>query len=196
MHLAQIPDTRREPGDDDRRLVSDVLRRDRKATAEFVSRCADCVYPIVHRRLAPRVEAVKDLMQDILLSAWQGLSEFRGEAGLRAWFLGIASHKVEDYYRRRIRAAEIQEDDTSASEPEITPEFEAHLDDVARQKKIHKTLGCLPEAYALALLWRYRDEKSIREMADLTGKTEKAMERLLARARENFKKRWSDDQSR
>jgi hypothetical protein len=29
-------------------------------------------------------------------------------------------------------------------------------------------------------------------MAELTGKTEKAMERLLARARESFRKRWSD----
>jgi DNA-directed RNA polymerase specialized sigma24 family protein len=50
----------------------------------------------------------------------------------------------------------------------------------------------LPEAYTLALIWQYRDEKSIREMAQLTGKTEKAMERLLARARENFRRRWSD----
>jgi DNA-directed RNA polymerase specialized sigma24 family protein len=44
----------------------------------------------------------------------------------------------------------------------------------------------------LALIWQYRDEKSIREMAQLTGKTEKAMERLLSRARESFKRRWND----
>jgi hypothetical protein len=29
-------------------------------------------------------------------------------------------------------------------------------------------------------------------MAQLTGKTEKAIERLLARARESFKKRWTN----
>jgi len=46
----------------------------------------------------------------------------------------------------------------------------------------------------LALLWRYRDGRSIREMADFTGKTEKAMERLLARAREHFRRRWNDAQ--
>jgi len=30
-------------------------------------------------------------------------------------------------------------------------------------------------------------------MAELTGKTEKAIERLLARARESFRRRWNHD---
>ena len=52
------------------------------------------------------------------------------------------------------------------------------------------------EVQAGGLVWRYRDEKSLREMAELCGKTEKAMERLLARARENFRRRWNDAGSR
>lgn len=132
-------------------------------------------------------------MQEILLAAWQHLPEFRGDAGLQSWFLGIARHKVEDYYRKRIREAEKQEDESLSDEPALTPDFELHLDDQARRQRVEITLGRLPEAYALALLWRYRDEKSVREMAELTGKTEKAVERLLARARGNFKKRWNDD---
>jgi RNA polymerase sigma-70 factor (ECF subfamily) len=194
MHLTQIPEIR-DPAEDDRRLVSEVLRRDRKATAEFVARCADSVYSFVRRRLAPRTEAFEDVMQEILLAAWQGLHDFRAEAGLRAWFLGIARHKVEDYYRKRIRQTEIQDNEQSSADPPLTPEFEERLDGEAQQGRVQRTLSRLPEPYALALLWRYRDEKSIREMAELTGKTEKSMERLLARARENFKKRWNDDQS-
>lgn len=192
MGLVQLAGTGNLPGDDDRRLVSEVLRRDRKATAEFVSRCADCVYPFVHRRLVPRTEAVEDLMQEIVFAAWQHLPDFRGDAGLRSWFLGIARHKVDDYYRKRIRQAETQEDESS-EEPALNPDFEMHVDDQGRRQRIDATLSRLPEAYALALLWRYRDEKSVREIAELTGKTEKAVERLLARARENFKKRWNDD---
>jgi DNA-directed RNA polymerase specialized sigma24 family protein len=72
--------------------------------------------------------------------------------------------------------------------------IEEQIDLAAEQKKVQKTLSLLPESYGLALLWRYRDNKSIREMAQLTGKTEKAMERLLARARENFRRRWKDVQ--
>ncbi|SRR5579884_1110380 len=193
MGLAQLPETGDIPRDDDRRLASDVLRRDRKATAEFVSRCANSVYPFVHRRLVPRTEAIDDLMQEILLAAWQHLPEFRGDAGLHSWFLGIARHKVDDYYRKRIRKMEIQEDESSTDAPALRPDFDLHLDAEARQQQVDTTLRRLPEGYALALLWRYRDEKSIHEIAESTGKTEKAVERLLARARETFKKRWNDD---
>jgi RNA polymerase sigma-70 factor, ECF subfamily len=180
------------PQDEDRRLVAEVLRKDRKATADFVDRCADYVYPFVHCRLAPRAEAVEDLMQEILLAAWQNLAKFRGDATLRSWVLGIARHKVEDYYRKRIREAETEENEDSASELAVTPFFDEQLDAAIQQNRVQKTIGLLPEPYALVLLWRYRDDKSIREMAELTGKTEKAIERVLARARWNFKKRWDD----
>src|SRR5260370_32888057 len=72
------------------------------------------------------------------------------------------------------------------------PMLEHQLDSAIQQARIQATLALLPEAYGLALLWRYRDGKSAREMAQLTGKTEKAIERLLARARENFRRRGND----
>jgi len=133
-------------------------------------------------------------MQEILLAAWQSLPNFRGDAGLRAWILGIARHKVEDYYRKSIREAASLADGAIATKPGVTPPLEEQLDKEAEQARIRRALARLPEAYALALIWRYREEKSVREIAELTGKTDKAVERLLARARESFKRRWNDDQ--
>jgi len=175
-------------------LVSAVLRKDRKATAEFVSLCSDWIYPFVRFRLLPRTDVVEDLIQEVLISAWRNLPNFRGDAGLRAWVLGIARHKVEDYYRKRIREAELEDENTVTSEPAIGSQIQDRLDAAADHERVHRTLAQLPEAYGLALIWRYRDGKSLREMAELTGKTEKAMERLLARARESFRRRWNDDQ--
>jgi DNA-directed RNA polymerase specialized sigma24 family protein len=55
-------------------------------------------------------------------------------------------------------------------------------------------LASLPEQYRLALIWRYWERASAREMAHKTGKTEKAIERLLARARAEFRGRWNHGQ--
>src|SRR6266496_4455460 len=176
---------------DEHRLVAEVLAKDRKATADFVGRCSDWVYSFVRYRLTPRTEMVEDLMQETLLAAWHSLPNFRGDDSLRSWVLGIARHKVEEYYRRSIRETEAPEEN-SAAELTETPMLEQQLDSAMRQERVHATLALLPEAYGLALLWRYRDGKSAREMAELTGKTEKAIERLLARAREDFRRRWSD----
>ena len=179
--------------DRQRRLISSVLQKDRKATAEFVSLCADIAYPFVRRRLMPRTELVEDLMQEILVAAWKNLSNFRGDAELRSWILGIARHKVEDYYRKKIRETDGKAEESEIAEVATVLEIEARLDSQSQHAKVQKVLADLPEAYGVALLWRYRDDRSLREMAELTGKTEKAIERLLARARESFKRRWNHD---
>jgi RNA polymerase sigma-70 factor (ECF subfamily) len=178
-----------ELGDQD--LVEQVLRKDRKATAEFVARCADHVYGYVRRRLLPRADLVDDLVQEIFLAAWEKLETFRGESSLRSWLLGIAQHKVEDHYRKRLRELHTGEaDECSFAES-------ADSSDLAQALAIHQTgqrtrqiLEQLPELYSVVLLWRYWENRSLREIALQTGKTEKAIERLLARARTQFKKRW------
>jgi len=176
----------------DLELVSGVLRKDRKATAEFVARHADCLYAYVRGRLMPRTEAADDLVQEVFLAAWQGLSHFRGEASLRQWLMGIARHKIEDYYRKRLRQADWPEsEDEPAHEPSILPVFEEELDRMLAGEKVRRIIATLPETYGLALLWRYLEDRSVREMAQLTGKTEKAVERLLARARDAFRRSWN-----
>jgi RNA polymerase sigma-70 factor (ECF subfamily) len=178
---------------DDIRLVSQVLSKDRKATAEFVERYTDCVYSYVRRRLMPQADAVEDLVQEVFLAAWHSLENFRGESGLRYWLLGIARHKIEDYYRKRLREPEVpNEIDEDPLEQAVIPAFEAQLDYRSNLEKTHRVLATLPEIYGLVLLWRYLEQRSAREMAQLTGRTEKAIERLLARARDRFRKEWEN----
>jgi DNA-directed RNA polymerase specialized sigma24 family protein len=66
-------------------LVSEVLAKDRKATAAFVSQCADWIYPFVRRRLFPKAEAAEDLMQEILFATWQALPNYRGDGKQMTW---------------------------------------------------------------------------------------------------------------
>ena len=94
--LAHVPGGGEPAESREAQLVSAVLRKDRKATAEFVSLCSDWIYPFVRYRLLPRTDVVEDLLQEVLISAWKNLPNFRGDAGLRPWVLGIARHKVED----------------------------------------------------------------------------------------------------
>jgi DNA-binding beta-propeller fold protein YncE len=63
---------------EDSELVAAVLRKDRKATAEFVTRYADALYRYVRSRLAPRYDQVDDLVQEVFLTAWQSLKQYRG----------------------------------------------------------------------------------------------------------------------
>jgi RNA polymerase sigma-70 factor, ECF subfamily len=110
--------------------------------------------------------------------------------------MGIARHKVEDYYRARLRAPESIEDaDLDPCAPVDVSDFHQLLEQDELRKNTRRVLGGLPEPYRLALIWRYWEKASAREMAHKTGKTEKAIERILARARAEFRERWNHGQS-
>ena len=199
-HLNQQAFGSRDKGDpsidDDSSLVAAVLSKDRKATAEFVARFADGLYAYVRSRLAPRYDEVDDLVQEIFLAAWENLNRYQGSGLLRAWVMGIARHKVEDYYRARLRALEpIEDSHQDHLVSSVVPEFHEALEHEEMEAKTRSVLASLPDPYRLALIWRYWEQASAREMALKTGKTEKAIERILARARAEFRERWSYGQS-
>lgn len=180
----------------DRDLVAEVLRKDRKATAEFVTRYADHVYAYVRRRLIPRADLVDDLVQEVFLAAWENLEKFRGDSPLRNWLLGIARHKVEDHYRKRLREVQFQDEGEGPNEePTSSHDLEEVLTKREVGQRTQEILKTLPETYSVILLWRYWEKRSLRDIAVQIGRTEKGVERLLARARQQFKKRWHEQQS-
>lgn len=179
----------------DAELVRAVLQRDRKATAEFVSLHSDAIYAYVRRRLAPRVDLVDDLVQDVFVAALAGLAAFAGTSSLRTWLMGIARHKIEDYYRDCLKQPEpLSELDDDGDEPRQPPvEYDEMLDRATREQRVLRVLAGLAEQYRAVLLWRYWEKRSARDMAELCGKTEKAIERMLARARREFRRRWNEE---
>jgi RNA polymerase sigma-70 factor (ECF subfamily) len=179
---------------DDWALVTAVLKKDRKASAEFVARFADGLYSYVRFRLAPRYDHVEDLVQETFLAAWENLSRYESSGSLYSWLQGIARHKVEDYYRACLRAPDPVEDEDEDGSILASPSKVHELMEQNQLRiKTQQVLASLPEQYRLALAWKYWDKASAREMASKTGKTEKAIERLLARARAEFRERWNGD---
>ncbi len=177
------------PGARDLKLVAAVLEKDRKATAEFVELHADSIYGYVHHRLIPRADLVDDIVQEVFLAAWDNLHKFKGTSSLRTWLLGIARHKVESYYRRRLREpGPIAQDEPDSAPYADDPQLEKSLDRERLMARTRKILESLPETYGLVLLWRYWEKRSVRDIARSVDKTEKAVERTLARARKAFKR--------
>jgi RNA polymerase sigma-70 factor (ECF subfamily) len=173
-------------------LIAEVLNKDRKAAARFVALHIDAVYGYARSRLAPRADLVDDVVQDVFLAAFNGLAAFEGQSSLRTWLVAIARHKIEDVFRRRLRACLSLD---AANSPEEEPASDAMaLDERIDRARVHararQVLQQLPEQYGLMLVWRYWEQRSAREMAAAIGTTEKSVERTLARARARFKELW------
>jgi len=174
-------------------LARAAFARDRKALAELVHLLSAPLQRYVRSRLWPNTSAADDLVQEVFLALWRRLDRYEGQSALRTWVLGIARHKVEDYYRDRLRTMLSIEALEGPLEPEdpSPPDLQDHLLDQKKAGKIiWEILAALPEAQRLVLQWRYWEQRSAEEMAATLGRTEKSIERLLARARARFREAW------
>src|SRR5712664_979218 len=150
------------PSSEERALLAAVLAKDRKAAAEFVSRYADAVYAYVSRRLAPRADLVEDVVQDVFLVALQKLATFAGQSSVVGWLLGIARHKVEDFYRAQLREPDPlpDEGDMPSVRSAVTPSLDDLIDAARAAEKTRQILERLPVGYRAALQWRYWENRA------------------------------------
>jgi RNA polymerase sigma-70 factor (ECF subfamily) len=180
---------------DDLELAEAILARDRKATARLIELHSDAVHRYVWKRLTPRIDMVEDIVQEVFLAAWRALKTYNGSAPLRGWLLSVARHKVEDHYRRTLgRPLAALETEDEAVIPAPAFDLVSELDAAQQAERAAGILASLPYEYAIALRWRYWEDRPAKEMAALSGRTEKAVERLLARARTKFKSAWEEGQ--
>lgn len=147
------------------------------------------VYSYFLHRCLGNPQVAEDLTQETFMAA---VKEMKKPAGVQfsvAWILGIARHKLIDYYRsqerehRKLNAiqASLDEDDFVIWEGEES-----------RQRAV-LTLGSVPGSQRAALVLRYLDGLPVPEVARTLGKSIHATESLLARGRANFKRAYMED---
>src|SRR5215467_6227160 len=157
----------------------------------MLSRYVRAVKKYVHCRLSPRNDHADDVVQDVFLAAWENLGAYRGSSSVQSWLIGIARNKVRDYYRAHLREPDSLDTAQENSQAKIAPpHVDDHLDQERARIKIRRVLNELPEKYRVILILRYWNEFPIKTIAARIGKTEKAAERLLARARDEFRLVW------
>src|SRR5215472_9050230 len=157
----------------------------------MLSRYARAIKQYVSFRLAPRADHADDVVQDVFLAAWENLGAYRGNSSLQSWLMGIARNKVKDYYRAHLREPYPLETAKENSGPKIaSPQVDDHLDKERARIRARRVLNELPERYRIILIWRYWDEYPVKVIATRIGKTGKATERMLARARDEFHLVW------
>lgn len=55
----------------------------------------------------------EDILQDVLLSAFEGFAKLKDKDMFKSWIIGIASHKCVDYYKAKAKKLEIPLDEIS-----------------------------------------------------------------------------------
>ena len=98
--MAQVWRTARDDGDPDAALVAAMARGESAALDALYQRHGPALLAYLVGQLGERQRA-EEILQDVMLAAWQGASRFRGESQVRTWLLAIARHHALNARRGR-----------------------------------------------------------------------------------------------
>ena len=166
------------PATRERTLRSAALGGDEPAWAELYHSAYDIVFRYAVWRCGGRADLAEDVVQEAWLLAARRLRAFDPDRGrFAAWVCGLAANAARTAVRTRLRATRrIAAVRVPAAEPgDHDPELVAVV------------LADLPAEYEAVLRAKYFDQQSVHEIAAERGKSLKAVESLLTRAREAFR---------
>jgi RNA polymerase sigma-70 factor (ECF subfamily) len=162
-----------------------------KDLARLYRRYADPLFAFIYHRLGGHRLDAEDVFQDTWLAVLRSLPMYRGKSGLFGWLCGIALHKISDRHPCRRRdpvrlSRDIPAERLSAimDDGPLPEDVLARLDTRIRALE---ALVALPDEHRLALVARYAHQCTVEETARRLGRSYKATESLLSRARKAFR---------
>lgn len=187
--------TEPEPNPSDEALALRARQGDARAFDLLVQRHKQALYRVVRRYVGDGDEAY-DILQDALISAWEGLGRFEPQRSFLAWARVIALNKCRDFSRRRrfrrlVLAAFASEPAPEA--PRSPPEQEEGRSSVEREslrlRQLEKAIADLPARYKEPLVLTTSGGLSQEAAARELNTTPKAIEMRLRRARKRLAER-------
>ena len=172
-------------------LYESLQSRDAIAWDEFYDEHAPELYGFVFRLLRGDPQTVADVFQDTWLDAISHIGQFDPKRGrLRSWLYGIARRRVALHWRQRLArhgegAATREDIPVEDMDGAVVPDdILVHLE---QADVVQASLLALPPERRQVLVEKYVEELSVAQIAARIGKSPKAVESLLSRAREQFR---------
>jgi RNA polymerase sigma-70 factor (ECF subfamily) len=173
-------------GPTDECLITDTLAGDDEAFAVLVRRHKGKVFGIA-ARFARNDHDLEDLAQEVFIRAYRKLGKFRGDAPFEHWLSRIAVRSCYDYLRRtRPDKQNVSLDSMNMTITDIAANKQVSAHEV--REVLNLALGHLPAKDRLVISLLELEEKSVREVAALTGWSEANVKVRAFRARKALEK--------
>jgi len=147
------------------------------------------IYNYIFYRTFNQTDA-EELTSQTFLAALENINRYEyRNIPLAVWLYKIASNAVKDFYRKKGSAVEVQETNSLADEG-LSPEM-VFLQK-QEQEELLQQMRALPLLQGQALVLRYLQELSYKEISVIMDKTEGSVKQLLHRGLSNLRERMVD----
>lgn len=168
--------------DSDFVLIRSYIDGDESAFAKLINMHKDKVRNLVFLTLGD-AEFVDDISQDVFISVYHKIKEFRFESKFTTWLYRITVNKCRDYLRKkRVRSIFIPIKD---SHHELS--FKTYPENIDIPQLVRKGIEKLPEKLKIPLILRDIDGLSYKEIADKLECEVGTVKSRIFRARESLR---------
>ena len=176
-------------------LIAAVLKGDAASFEPLVQKYSARLFAMA-RRYARRESEVEDIVQEIWLKAFANLRSFRGDAPFEHWLMRLGVRTCYDFLRshqrnRETTFAELTQPEEDWLERFISQPESASEDADAARQIIGRLLAQLSPSARLVVTLIDIEERSVKEVARLTGWTAPMVKIRAFRARAEMRKHLS-----
>ena len=179
----------------ERLLLRRLRDRDERAFREMVEAYQDQVFNLLFRMIGKREEA-EDLAQEVFVTVFKSIDQFRGESKLSTWLYRIAANHCKNrikYLARRHDRSTSQLDETmeraaaaQGGAPVGAGRIDAPdqaLEGAETERIVQRAIADLDEDHRLVIVLRDIEELAYEEICAITGLPEGTVKSRLHRAR-------------
>ncbi|HEY2953219.1 MAG TPA: RNA polymerase sigma factor [Verrucomicrobiae bacterium] len=176
----------------DSELISAVLGGDTASFEPLIQKYSPRLFSTA-RRYARRESEVEDIVQEVWSKAFQKLGSFRGEAPFEHWLMRLAVRTCYDFLRGHQRNRETPFSELSDAEDDWLDRFVASPADAseaasAAKELVDRVLAQLSPPARLVITLLEIEDRSVKEIAELTGWSVPLVKVRAFRARAEMKK--------
>ena len=176
----------------DAELIAAVRRGDTASFEPLLKKYQPRVFATA-RRYARRESEVEDIVQEVFLKAFHKLRGFRGDAPFEHWLMRLAVRTCYDFLRAHQRSREMSFADFTDEETEWLDRFVANPADAsenaaAARELVDKVLAQLSPAARMVITLLEIEDRSVKEVAALTGWSVPVVKIRAFRARAQMRK--------
>lgn len=174
---------------DEDKLVQKIMNGEQDAFKVLYLRYSDLLFTYILHRLKNDRDAASDIWQETWIVFVEEISDFQFKCSIFTWLCAIAKNKISTYYRN-IKKQELIQPITKLNFDIDADELDVEAIDSETQSDVIAVLAELADEYRFLLEAKYIEDKTIDEISCEIGKSYKATESMLTRAREAFRKKF------
>ena len=178
----------------EKEIISALRSGDTRAFENLLDQFQDKVYRSCLSYL-PNAQEAEDIAQEVFVEVYQSIHKFEAKSSLSTWIYRITTNKCLEHLRKKkakkrfgflqsINGGEIEEDKRAYLSDYNHPG--AKLEAKEKLALLQKAVESLPDSQRVVITLFYFEQKSQKEISEITGRSVSSVESLLFRAKKKL----------